>query len=169
MSWLDADGHCEDVYQTNLATITTDEDLQIALILKNIRNVDDDHKDLWIGLTDLSVISDEGHWIWSDGTKWYVPFVYVRYVYKIHLCTLYIVCHSDYVQSGRCDQDKHWDEGKPDDRNGEDCAEIDDSNSFNDEDCEIENHFLCNNRSWFTTTTSPPSPTPNPLTGSSKR
>ena len=125
MSWLDADAYCEEKYESNLATIISDQDLQIALIIKNIQNNDDDHDDVWIGLSDIALLSKENEWVWSDGT----------------LC--------NYTFTTKCINDKHWDEGEPNDHNGEDCAEISDSNAFNDEDCWINNMFLCNNATYF--------------------
>ena len=70
MTWLDAQSYCVEELNSSLASLTSDQDVQIVVA---IRENSDEYfdKDFWIGFTDSSIVSKEGKWIWIDGTSWY--------------------------------------------------------------------------------------------------
>lgn len=70
-TWFDAAAYCTEHYNSSLATITSDEELEIAVALREHNGIYSDH-DIWIGLTDSSLVSMEGEWVWMDGTSWYL-------------------------------------------------------------------------------------------------
>ena len=84
ITWEEAENYCLSTYDTHLATIITDTDMEIARYLQN----SEAHgiRYLWIGLIDKD---DDKKWEWIDGTS------------------------CNYTQTGLCIDDKHWQIGTP--------------------------------------------------------
>eukprot|EP01084_Bolivina_argentea_P090645 163297_1 len=113
-TWHEAQYYCQKAYNSNLATIKTNKDLLIA---ESLRNSVKDIIDLWIGLRNKHKY---GNWSWIDGSS------------------------CDYVETGLCKDDKHWNAEEPTNYNNmEYCSKIA-NNRFFDVDCNTKHFFLCN-------------------------
>eukprot|EP01084_Bolivina_argentea_P303166 523351_1 len=115
-SWRNAQEICRQYYETDLATILTEYDMEIA---SNIRNSDDIYfnTNLWIGLN-----ANEGNWIWVDNSQ------------------------CQHINHALCIDNSTWAVGKPNDgNNSQDCVELTVDNKFNDIQCNVLLIFMCNN------------------------
>eukprot|EP01084_Bolivina_argentea_P151114 263801_1 len=139
-SWDKAHEYCQDTYNSGLATIITDNDLNYAVALREaLFEQTHSHKDIWIGLNDLN---PNTVWEWVDGT----PCTYV-------------------VDDDSCVNDPHWSPDEPDDEPFEACAEMSSVTTFghfNDEICSETNYFLCNSPTASPTKNPTKSPTFHP-------
>ena len=88
-SWFYSEFHCEDVYGTNLATINSEEDYEIAIQSFDILG-GNGVQGIWIGLTNLPQAGAGDGYIWYQGPdrldSWYIKY--------LMCCTLYVYAFS---------------------------------------------------------------------------
>eukprot|EP01084_Bolivina_argentea_P147552 258146_1 len=128
-TWMEAQTYCEETFNSNLASLISDEDVMTAV---TIRDSSDEYVDqgIWIGLTDNALLSEEEQWKWIDMTT------------------------CNYTSTGLCRDDVHWGPNEPNGDQEEDCAEIGHQYTFglfNDISCTEKRIFLCNNVSFAPT------------------
>eukprot|EP01084_Bolivina_argentea_P014240 26609_1 len=121
LSWQNANTYCQNIIGTNLATMTTSNEVVSAL--QTINNAGLSRESFWIGLNDLT---DEGVWKWVSGTS------------------------CNYAPGGLCKNDFHWDINEPNNLPGEHCGHFHAAvtsvyKAWNDLNCEIPLRFICDN------------------------
>ena len=66
INWTDANEYCNDVYDTQLATIYNDYYAQSLLDLRTLYGVSDHY--FWVGVNDHDT---SGVWVYESGYNWY--------------------------------------------------------------------------------------------------
>eukprot|EP01084_Bolivina_argentea_P123166 218283_1 len=137
-TWNEAEKYCEEEFNSNLATITSKEELNIVVTMREMNSTYFDG-DIWIGLYEDPL---SGAWRWIDGTT------------------------CDYVENGLCKDNNLWADTEP--AWEHDCAVIDGASvhgSFASGSCGFsQSGFLCNNPIYIPTNNPTISPSNYPTT-----